>query len=66
MEVTLSLYTLAFWATIAFTIVGGFLGLLGVWISEFWRSEACIKLLFTNAILAGTSLLVAVITKWLG
>ena len=66
MEVTLSLSVVAFWATILFTVMGGFLGLLAVWIPEFWKSETCEKLLFTNVILAGTSLLVAVITKWLG
>ena len=66
MEVTLSLYTVAFWAAIFFTGIGAALGLMGVWIQEFWRSDVAVKLLMTNAILAGTSILVAAMTKWLG
>ena len=66
MEVTLSLFQVAFYAAIAFTILGGVFGLMGVWIKEFWESETAWKLIFTDLILAGTSITVAVITKFLG
>lgn len=66
MEVTVSLYAVAFWAAIFFTGFGALLGLLGVWVKEFWESETAVKLLLTDAIFAGTSILVAAMTKWLG
>ena len=66
MEITLSLYTVASWAAIFFTGFGALLGLMGVWIKEFWESETVVKLLLTDAIFAGTSILVAAMTKWLG
>jgi len=66
MEVTLSLFQVSFYAAIAFTILGGIFGLMGVWIKEFWESEAAWNLIFTDFILAGTSIVVAVITKFLG
>lgn len=66
MEITLSLYTIAFWASIFFTGLGTLLGLMGVWVKEFWESETCIKLLITDLIFAGTSIIVTAMTKWLG
>ena len=66
MEVTLSLFQLSFYAAIVFTIIGGVLGLVGVWINDFWKSEAAVKLILTDLILAGTSIVVAVVTKFLG
>jgi len=66
MEVTVSIYTVAFWAAIFFTGSGALLGLMGVWIKEFWESETAMKLLLTDAIFAGTAILIAAMTKWLG
>ena len=66
MEVTLSLFQLSFYAAIGFTILGGILGLMGVWINDFWKNETAVKLIITDLILAGTSIVVAVITKFLG
>jgi hypothetical protein len=66
MEVTLTLYSLTFWAAIGFTVFGGLLGLMGTWIPEFWKSDTAIKLMITDAIFAGTSIIVAAMTKWLG
>lgn len=65
MEVTISLYTLAFYGALFFTILGAFLGLMGVWIQGFWKNDTAIKLLFTDMIFAVTSIIVAAITKWL-
>lgn len=61
-----NVYTLTFWAAIVFVILGGLLGLLGVWIDDFWKNDIAPKLLLTDLILAGTSVAVAIITKWLG
>ncbi len=66
MEMTVSLFQLSFYAAIGFTIFGGFLALLGIWIKEFWESETAMKLLMTDIVFAVTSIIVAVITKFLG
>lgn len=63
---TISLYDFAFWAAIFFTCFGGLLGLMGVWIDGFFRSDTTIKLLITDAIFAGTSIIVAIMVKFLG
>lgn len=55
-----------FWAAIFFSVFGGILGILGVWVKGFWRNDYVAKLLITDAVLAGTSIIVAVITKFLG
>lgn len=55
----------AFYAAIVFTVFGAILGLLGIWINDFWRDETTWKLLMTNVILAVSSIIVAAITKWL-
>ena len=65
-EVTISLYVIAFWLAIFFTVIGAVLGLMGIWIKEFWKSETTIKLLLTDLIFAGTAAIVAVLTKLLG
>lgn len=65
MDNAVTLYQLAFWATIIFTVLGGVLGLAGLWVKDFWNDPVGFKLLVTDAILAGTALAVAVITKWL-
>lgn len=62
----IDLHTFAFFALVFFVALGGLLGLAGVWIDSFWESETTLKLFMTNGILAATSLIVAVITKWLG
>lgn len=59
------MYTIAFYAAIFFTVIGGILGLLGVWVKDFWKNEIAAKLLMTDFILAGTSIVVAIITKFL-
>ena len=60
-----SLYQLSFYAAIFFTILGGALGLVGVWFEGFWRNDMAWRLLVTDFILAGTAIIVAVITKFL-
>lgn len=60
------LYLASFWAAILFTVLGAFLGLLGVWTKDFWKNDIALKLIVTDIILAGTSIIVAVITKFLG
>ena len=64
-NIVISLYELTFWAAIGFTGLGAFLGLMGVWIKEFWESDVAMKLLMTDGILAGTAIAVACMTKWL-
>ena len=64
--VLIDLHTFAFFSLVFFVALGGLLGLAGVWIDSFWESETTLKLFLTNGILAATSLIVAVITKWLG
>ena len=65
-ETFMDLYQISFYAAIFFTVIGALLGLTGIWIDRFFESETCIKLLITDLILAGTSIVVAVITKFLG
>lgn len=65
MEITISVLSLAYYGALFFTMVGALLGLMGVWIKNFWKSETAIKLLFTNLIFAATSTIVAAIVKWL-
>lgn len=62
----MDLYQLSFYAAILFTVVGALLGLTGVWVDEFWHHEIAFKLFLTDVILAGTSIIVAVITRFLG
>lgn len=65
MEVSVSLFQLAFYAALFFTILGGVLGLIGAWVSEFWKNDLGWRLIITDIILAVTSIAVAVITKFL-
>ena len=64
-EVTVNLQQLSFFAAIFFTVVGAILGLMALWVKEFWESESAVKLLITDAIFAVTSIIIAAITKWL-
>jgi hypothetical protein len=66
LEITLSLYSIAFYCGLFFTLFGALLGLIGVWFHDFWKSDTTVKLLITDLILAGTSIVVAAMTKWLG
>lgn len=61
----IQLHTVAFYAAIFFTVFGAMLGLIGVWVDDFWDSPTPVRLLITDAILAATSIIVAAITKWL-
>lgn len=60
-----SLYTFVFWAAIVCSVLGGVLGLVGIWFEDFFKNETAWKLVVTDLILAGTSIVVAVIIKWL-
>lgn len=62
----MDLHLFAFYAAIAFTVFGSLLGLTGVWVEDFFESKTVWKLLMTDVILAGTSIIVAVITRFLG
>lgn len=66
MEITFTVYAVAFWAAIIFTVIGAMLGLMGVWVKGFWDNEVGAKLIITDLIFAGTSVAVAAMTKWLG
>jgi len=66
MQTTITLQQASFYLAIVFTVLGGMLGLAGVWIEDFWKSDTPVKLLLTDLILAGSSIVVAAITKWLG
>ena len=59
------LHELAFYLAIFFTVLGAVLGLIGVWVNNFWENEVAWKMLVTDFILAGSSIVVAAITKWL-
>lgn len=56
------IHTIAFYATILLVILGGILGLIGIWAP---RTTFGGKLFLTDVVLAATSLIVAAITKWL-
>jgi len=56
---------LSFYAAILFTVLGAVLGLLGLWVEDFWSNDNAFKLIMTDAIFAVTSIIVAAITKWL-
>lgn len=60
-----NVYELALWAAIFFTVLGGVLGLIGVWIKNFWSNDIAPKLIFTDVILAVTSIIVAAIMEFL-
>ena len=60
-----TIYNLTFWGAIGFTTCGALMGLAGVWIPGFWKNEVAAKLILTNVILAGSSIIIAAITKWL-
>lgn len=62
----MNLHLIAFYAAILFTVLGSLLGLTGVWVEDFFESKTVVKLLITDTILAGTSIIVAVITRFLG
>ena len=63
--VEISLFHVAFYGAIIFSILGGILGLMGIWFHNFWKNDLSIKLILTDLVLAGTSIVVAVITKFL-
>ena len=65
MEITISLAQAVFYVALFFTIFGGILGLLGVWIKDFWNSDLAIRLFFTDCIFAATSFVVAIIIKYI-
>lgn len=60
------MYELTFYATIAFTVIGAILGLIGVWFEDFFRNDIAWRLIVTDIILAVASAIVATITKFLG
>lgn len=62
----ISVYEFAYWASIFFVVVGAVLGIIGVWVPDFWKNDIAAKLIFTDLILAGSSVAVAIITRWLG
>lgn len=64
-DITVSLHNLTFYAAIFFAILGAVLGLMGVWVKDFWKNETAPKLLITDFIFLGTAVVVAAITKWL-
>ena len=66
MQITLSVYDCVFYAAIGFTLFGAFLGLIGVWIRDFWNNDIAVKLILTDIIFAVTAIIVAAIMKWLG
>jgi hypothetical protein len=59
----MDLYTVTYWCAIVFLVLGCLLGLLGVWMPEFWRNDYAWKLMLTNWILFGASVAGAVITR---
>ena len=59
------MYTVAFYAAIFFTVIGGIMGLVGVWVKDFWNHDIALKLIMTDAILVVTSIIVAIITRFL-
>lgn len=61
-----SLYELAFWAAVIFITFSAVIGLMGVWIKEFWESDISGKLLATGCILSLSSIAVAVLARLLG
>jgi hypothetical protein len=61
----MDLFQWSFYAAIFFTIIGGIMGLLGVWFADFWKNDIAWKLILTDIILAVTSIIVATITKFL-
>lgn len=56
------------WAMIGFLLIGAGIGMLGVWVEDFWSGRHAWgpKLLGTDAILAATAIAVALVMKWLG
>lgn len=61
----ISLFQLSFYGAILFTVLGALLGLMAVWLPEFWKTETAPKLLITDVILTAASIVVAIITKFL-
>ena len=62
----IDVYTIAFWASIIGVCAGGALGLLGVWIEDFWKDELGFRLIMTDVILTVTAVAVTGITFFLG
>lgn len=56
---------LAMYAAIFFAVLGAVLGLIGVWLEDFWRHDIGGKLIITDMIFLATAVAVAAITKWL-
>lgn len=61
----MDVYNIALWAAIAFTVIGGMMGLAGIWIERFF-SDTRWKLLLSDVVLAVTSLIVASIARFMG
>ncbi len=61
-----NIHRVTFKMTLMFLVAGCALGLLGVWIPEFFFSTTGIKLMITNWVMFAGSLGAAVITKMLG
>jgi len=59
------LYTIAFWLSIIGVCLGGFFGLLGVWVKDFWKNDVGFRLILTDAIITATAVAVTAITFFL-
>ena len=61
----LSVSHVAMWLAIVFVVLGGVLGVAGVWIDDFYKSGVGSKLVLTDIILAASAAVVAAIAKYL-
>ena len=62
---TKTIYQLTFRGTLFFTLVGVVLGLLGIWLDDFWNNDLSGKLLLTTFVLFSGCFITAGITKGL-
>ena len=62
---TATIHTVTFWSAIVLLAVGSVLGLMGVWMDNFWDNDWAAKLIITDGILFAAAVAGAVITKLL-
>jgi len=61
----MNVHMVSFWSAMAFLVLGMVLGIIGIWVEDFWRNSIGSRLLWTDAVLFGTALAGAIIAKWL-
>lgn len=57
--------TIVFWIAVVCTVAAGILGIVGIWVQDFWRNDIGWRLFMTDVVVAATSIVACAILSWL-